>query len=77
VLTVHRSQGSTFGEVFVASDVFLPRDAVLRRQLVYVAVSRAATAVALAAGPGSAAERELWKTCLSGAADAAAGEPGP
>ena len=77
VLTVHRSQGSTFGEVFVAGDVFLPRDAVLRRQLVYVAVSRAATAVALAAGPGSAAERELWKTCLSGAADAAAGEPGP
>jgi exodeoxyribonuclease-5 len=64
VLTVHRSQGSTFSEVFVAGDVFLPSDEVLRRQLVYVAVSRAATAVALSAGPGSAAERELWLDCL-------------
>ena len=41
VLTVHRSQGSTFGEVFIAGDVFWPSDATLRRQLVYVAVSRA------------------------------------
>jgi hypothetical protein len=38
---------------------------VLRRQLVYVAVSRAATAVALSAGPGSAAERELWQGYLA------------
>ena len=30
VLTVHRSQGSTFGEVYVAGDVFWPDDAVLR-----------------------------------------------
>jgi exodeoxyribonuclease-5 len=49
VLTVHRSQGSTFAEVFVAGDVFWPRDAVLRRQLVYVAVSRASQAVSLMA----------------------------
>ncbi len=47
VLTVHRSQGSTFGEVFIASDVFWPKDLILRRQLVYVAVSRAKTKVSL------------------------------
>ena len=41
VLTVHRSQGSSFEEVFVASDVFWPNNLVLRRQLIYVAVSRA------------------------------------
>ena len=45
VLTVHRSQGSTFKDVFVASDVFWPQDLVLRRQLVYVAVSRASNGV--------------------------------
>ena len=45
VLTVHRSQGSSFGEVFVAPDVFWPQDMTLRRQLVYVAVSRARTGV--------------------------------
>ena len=45
VLTVHRSQGSTFAEVFVDGDVFWPSDTVLRRQLVYVAVSRASQAV--------------------------------
>ena len=64
VLTVHRSQGSTFGEVFIAGDVFWPSDAVLRRQLVYVAVSRASQAVWLVAdarsSPGSAADRQLW-----------------
>ena len=41
VLTVHRSQGSTFQEVFIAPDIFWPKDIILRRQLVYVAVSRA------------------------------------
>ncbi len=41
VLPVHRSQGSTFGEVFVAGDGVWPSDEQLRRQLVYGAVSRA------------------------------------
>ena len=41
VLTIHRSQGSTFGEVFITSDVFWPKDIEFRRRLVYVAVSRA------------------------------------
>jgi exodeoxyribonuclease V len=70
VLTVHRSQGSTFGEVYVAGDVFWPQDAVLRRQLVYVAVSRASEAVWLMAGGSTttAAERDsdrrLWHDWL-------------
>ncbi|MBW3042286.1 damage-inducible protein [Prochlorococcus marinus str. XMU1408] len=45
VLTIHRSQGSTFGEVFITSDVFWPKDLEFRRRLVYVAVSRASKAV--------------------------------
>ncbi len=45
VLTVHRSQGSTFEEVYVASDVFWPGNTLLRKQLVYVAVSRASKGV--------------------------------
>jgi exodeoxyribonuclease-5 len=68
VLTVHRSQGSTFGEVFVAGDVFWPSDAVLRRQLVYVAVSRASQAVWLVAdsrlGVAAAEEQRLWRAWL-------------
>ncbi|MEB3326182.1 MAG: AAA family ATPase [Synechococcus sp.] len=69
VLTVHRSQGSTFAEVFVAGDVFHPSDPVLRRQLVYVAVSRASQAVTLqagspASGPGALADQQLWSTWL-------------
>ncbi|MCX5941460.1 MAG: AAA family ATPase [Cyanobium sp. LacPavin_0818_WC50_MAG_67_9] len=65
VLTVHRSQGSTFAEVFVDGDVFWPSDPVLRRQLVYVAVSRASQAVTLQAGaPGAGAsalaDQQLW-----------------
>lgn len=70
VLTVHRSQGSTFGEVFVAGDVFWPSDAVLRRQLVYVAVSRASQAVWLVAddrrgeGASTAADRRCWHDWL-------------
>ncbi len=66
VLTVHRSQGSTFGEVFVDGDVFWPKDEVLRRQLVYVAVSRASHAVSLVAGPGSQADQQLWRQWLQG-----------
>ncbi|MEB3322251.1 MAG: AAA family ATPase [Synechococcaceae cyanobacterium] len=65
VLTVHRSQGSTFGEVFVDADVFWPRDETLRRQLVYVAVSRASHGVSLAAAPGPRAEQELWRRWLT------------
>ncbi len=48
VLTVHRSQGSSFGEVFVADDVFprslerlSPERQLFHQQLAYVAVSRA------------------------------------
>lgn len=64
VLTVHRSQGSTFGEVFVDADVFWPRDAVLRRQLVYVAVSRASQAVTLMSGSGSHGDQQHWSRWL-------------
>ena len=69
VLTVHRSQGSTFAEVFVDGDVFWPSDTVLRRQLVYVAVSRASQAVTLqagapGAGPSTIAEQQLWSDWL-------------
>jgi len=62
VLTVHRSQGSTFSEVFVDGDVFWPKDPVLRRQLVYVAVSRASRAVTLVARGG--ADQEGWGSWL-------------
>jgi exodeoxyribonuclease-5 len=65
VLTVHRSQGSTFGEVFVDADVFWPKDPLLRRQLVYVAVSRAHTAVTLMAGPAAGDLQELWRRWLA------------
>lgn len=68
VLTVHRSQGSTFAEVFVDADVFWPRDPVLRRQLVYVAVSRASHSVSLmAAEPGRGGDPgagALWRDWL-------------
>jgi exodeoxyribonuclease-5 len=70
VLTVHRSQGSTFGEVFVAGDVFWPADETLRRQLVYVAVSRASQAVWLSAdqrlSPQAAdRDRQGWNRWLA------------
>jgi len=74
VLTVHRSQGSTFGEVFVDADVFWPKDDTLRRQLVYVAVSRASQAVTLMAGPGSEREVQLWQ-CWLRDPDGQLGEP--
>ena len=64
VLTVHRSQGSTFGEVFVDGDVFWPSDDVLRRQLVYVAVSRASQAVSLVAEGRAPADGQLWRQWL-------------
>ena len=61
---MHRSQGSTFAEVFVDGDVFWPSDTVLRRQLVYVAVSRASQAGSLVASPGPLAEQQLWSDWL-------------
>ena len=64
VLTVHRSQGSSFGEVFVADDVFWPQDLVLRRQLVYVAVSRAQEAVWMAGRSSSVKAVERWTRAL-------------
>ena len=63
VLTVHRSQGSSFGEVFVADDVFWPQDRALRRQLVYVAVSRARHGVYLVGRPSN--DPETWKQALA------------
>ena len=45
VLTIHRSQGSTFGEVFITSDTFWPKNLEFRKRLVYVAVSRASKGV--------------------------------
>ncbi|MAJ61921.1 MAG: hypothetical protein CBC48_19575, partial [bacterium TMED88] len=61
---VHRSQGSSFGEVFVADDVFWPKDLVLRRQLAYVAVSRAQEAVWIAGRPSSADAVKRWSRAL-------------
>jgi exodeoxyribonuclease-5 len=67
VLTVHRSQGSTFAEVFVEADVFRSPDERLRRQLVYVAVTRASRGVWLMAGGGAvAATREPWRRWMDG-----------
>ena len=65
VLSVHRSQGSTFGEVFIDGDVFWPDDPQLRQQLVYVAVSRASQAVTLLAAAGSGSDRQTWQRWFS------------
>ncbi len=62
VLTVHRSQGSTFGEVFVASDVFWPSDLTLRRQLFYVAVSRARSGVWIVGKSQVNSNNKAWQT---------------
>ena len=60
VLTVHRSQGSSFGEVFVAPDVFRA-DPAIRQQLSYVAVSRARTGVWMIGGAASSSLRSAWQ----------------
>ncbi len=65
VLTVHRSQGSSFGEVFVADDVFWPQDLALRRQLVYVAVSRARHGVWLVGRQAPSALTQRWQDALA------------
>ncbi|WP_320664726.1 ATP-dependent DNA helicase [Prochlorococcus sp. MIT 1223] len=62
VLTVHRSQGSTFENVFVASDVFWPQDLCLRKQLTYVAISRASNQVWLVGDSQNNASRSTWET---------------
>jgi exodeoxyribonuclease-5 len=50
--------------VFVAQDVFWPKEEQLRRQLVYVAVSRASQAVTIEAGPASLAAQSQWHNWL-------------
>ncbi len=60
VLTVHRSQGSTFKEVFIASDVFYAKNNFLRRQLAYVAVSRASKEVWLAGSNVANSQNNDW-----------------
>jgi ATP-dependent exoDNAse (exonuclease V) alpha subunit len=45
--------------------VFRPADERLRRQLVYVAVSRASRRVAMVAEPGSAAAQTLWLEAIA------------
>ncbi len=65
VLTVHRSQGSTFGEVFVAPDVFWPKNLILRRQLVYVAVTRAMKSVWIVGNNQVGLDKSLWQENLN------------
>ena len=60
VITVHRSQGSTFKEVFIAPDIFSPKDITLARQLLYVAVTRASRNVWLVGGNPSLELRDVW-----------------
>ena len=69
VLTVHRSQGSSFTDVFVAPDVHSPQDPDLRRQLLYVAVTRARRRVWLVGGPATDSLRHDWQRLV--------GEPEP
>ena len=64
VLTVHRSQGSSFGEVFVAPDVFRA-DPRIRQQLCYVAVSRARTGVWMIGGSSSPETTAAWTKAFS------------
>ncbi|CAI8350279.1 MAG: RecBCD enzyme subunit RecD [Synechococcus sp. MIT S9220] len=71
VLTVHRSQGSSFGEVFVADDVFprslerlAPERQVFHQQLAYVAVSRARHGVYLVGD--SQRNAATWSKALRG-----------
>jgi exodeoxyribonuclease-5 len=49
----------------VDADVFWPSDEQLRRQLTYVAVSRASQAVTLMAGAGSRSDQQQWLQWLS------------
>ncbi len=64
VLTIHRSQGSTFGDVFITSDVFWPKDIEFRRRLVYVAVSRASKGVWIVGDNTNKKDQALLKKLL-------------
>ncbi len=66
VLTIHRSQGSTFEEVFVDSDVFWAKDKTLRKQLIYVAVSRAKKAVWLVGNTQTGLKSDSLEKSLKG-----------
>ena len=61
VLTVHRSQGSTFTDVFIAGDVFNTKDKLLRKQLTYVAISRASRSVWIEGTNDFANLNNAWK----------------
>tara|TARA_Y100001968_G_scaffold330133_1_gene381153 strand:- start:6427 stop:7872 length:1446 start_codon:yes stop_codon:yes gene_type:complete len=65
VLTVHRSQGSTFANVFIASDVFSPKNIGFRRQLAYVAISRASNGVWLVSSGKNNVENQIWEDQLN------------
>jgi len=65
VLTIHRSQGSTFGDVFITSDVFWPSDLEFRRRLVYVAVSRASKGVWIVGDEKNKTSEELYYELLN------------
>jgi exodeoxyribonuclease-5 len=67
LLTVHRSQGSSFGEVFLERDLLRPSDAALRRQLLYVAVTRARRGVWLQGRVGDPEEVRRWSRILAAA----------
>ena len=56
-------EGSSFGDVFVAPDVFRA-DPAIRQQLCYVAVSRARTGVWLLGGETSPDLRATWQRQL-------------
>ncbi len=60
VLTVHRSQGSTFENVYLASDIFWPKEIILRRQLAYVAITRAQKSVCLIGRTCNSTVSDLW-----------------
>ncbi len=64
VLTIHRSQGSTFNEVFIHSDVFSAKDIRLSRQLIYVAITRAKNKVWLIGCKKGSLNNDDWQEKL-------------
>ena len=62
VLTIHRSQGSTFGDIFLASDIFWPKDIDFRRRLIYVAVSRASKGVWIVGDNRNKVNTDIWES---------------
>ncbi len=65
VLTVHRSQGSTFENVFIASDIYWPKDLSLRKQLIYVAVTRASKNLWLVGDTKVKDNNNMWNKFFS------------